>query len=67
MNEIVDLLLANEKITKIDKEIDQMEKSKINVTDYRKKSEHFWPFALAAAAFLMIEFLLKNIVFKSVI
>jgi len=55
------------KLEAIYKEIDQMEKSKINVTDYRKKSEHFWPFALAAAAFLMIEFLLKNIVFKSVI
>jgi Ca-activated chloride channel family protein len=44
-----------------------LEKSKINVTDYRKKAEHFWPFALLAVAVLLLEFLLKNTIFKSVV
>lgn len=56
-----------DKLESIYKEIDQLEKSKINVTDYRKKSEHFLPFAIASALFLLIEFILKNIVFKSVV
>lgn len=55
------------KLENIYKEIDKLEKSKINVTDYKKKSEHFWPFASLAAALLLIEFLLKNIIFKSVV
>ncbi|TXB67364.1 VWA domain-containing protein [Vicingus serpentipes] len=55
------------KLENIYKEIDKLEKSKINVTDYKKKSEHFWPFASLAAALLLLEFLLKNIIFKSVV
>ena len=57
----------NKKLENIYKEIDKLEKSKINVTDYKKKSEHFWPFASLAAALLLLEFLLKNIIFKSVV
>ena len=55
------------KLENIYKEIDKLEKSKINVTDYRKKSEYFWPFALLAAALFFVEFLLKNTLFKSVV
>lgn len=55
------------KLEDIYQEIDKLEKSKINVTDFRKKSEHFWPFALFAACLLLIEFLLKNTLFKSVV
>ena len=55
------------KLENIYKEIDQLEKSKINVTDYKKKSEHFWPFASLAAALLLLEFLIKNLIFKSVV
>lgn len=55
------------KLEGIYQEIDKLEKSKINVTDFRKKSEHFWLFALAAAVLLLLEFLLKNTVFKSVV
>lgn len=57
----------NKKLEQIYSEIDKLEKSKINVTDYRKKAEHFWPFALLATVLLIVEFLLKNTVFKSVI
>lgn len=59
--------LNKNKLEGIYKEIDKLEKSKINVTDYRKKAEHFWPFALIAAIVLMLEFLLKNTIFKSVV
>lgn len=59
--------LNKNKLEDIYQEIDKLEKSKINVTDYRKKSEHFWPFALLAAVVLLLEFLLKNTVFKSVV
>jgi Ca-activated chloride channel family protein len=59
--------LNKNKLEDIYKEIDKLEKSKINVTDYRKKAEHFWPFALLAVAVLLLEFLLKNTIFKSVV
>lgn len=59
--------LNKNKLESIYKEIDKLEKSKINVTDYRKKAEHFWPFALLAVAVLLVEFLLKNTLFKSVV
>lgn len=59
--------LNKNKLEAIYQEIDKLEKSKINVTDYRKKSEHFWPFALFSAVVLLLEFLLKNILFKSVV
>ena len=55
------------KLEDIYKEIDKLEKSKIEVTEYKKKSEKFWPFAFIAAFFFMIEFLLKNILFKGIV
>ncbi len=56
-----------DKLEEIYKEIDQLEKSKIEVTEYKNKSEKFWPFAFLAAVFLLIEFLLKNIIFKGIV
>lgn len=47
-------------------EIDQLEKSKIEVTEYRKKKEEFFPFALAAGILLLLKFLLKNTVLKTI-
>lgn len=49
------------------KEIDKLEKSKIEVTEYKKKSEKFVPFALLAVFLLLIEFLLRNIIFKGIV
>ena len=54
-------------LEKIYKEIDQLEKSKIEVTEYKKKSEWFWPFAIVALGFLLIEFLLQNTLFKGIV
>jgi Ca-activated chloride channel homolog len=55
------------KLEAIYKEIDKLEKSKIEVTEYKKKSEKFWPFALTAAILLLLEFLLRNIIFKGIV
>ncbi|WP_233260624.1 VWA domain-containing protein [Pedobacter sp. HMWF019] len=55
----------NQKLKQIYEQIDKLEKAKIDVTQYHKKTERFLPFALLAGILLMLEFLLKNTVFKS--
>lgn len=50
----------NEKLKSIYDQIDKLEKAKINVTEYRKKTEVFLPFALLALLFLVLEFVFKN-------
>lgn len=54
----------NNKLKSIYEQIDKLEKAKIDVTEYHKKTEWFLPFALIALAFLLIEFTLKNTVLK---
>lgn len=54
-------------LEKIYEEIDQLEKSKIEVTEYKKKSEKFLPFALIALILLCLEFIVKNTLFKSIV
>ena len=56
----------NKKLEDIYDEIDQLEKSKIEVTEYRKKTEQFLPFAFAAGVLLLLEVLLRNTVFRSI-
>ncbi|MBS1946457.1 MAG: VWA domain-containing protein [Bacteroidetes bacterium] len=45
-------------------EIDKLEKSKVEVAIYRRYSEQFLPFALAAATFLLFELVLKFTLFR---
>lgn len=54
----------NEKLKQIYQQIDQLEKAKIAVTQYNKKTERFLPFALIALVLLLAEFLLRNTIFK---
>lgn len=54
----------NAKLKQIYQQIDQLEKAKIAVTQYNKKTERFLPFALFALALLLLEFLLRNTIFK---
>lgn len=54
----------NEKLKAIYQQIDQLEKAKIAVTQYHKKTERFLPFAVLALIFLLIEFALRNTLFK---
>src|ERR1700712_4017844 len=54
----------NQALKDIYEQIDKLEKAKIDVTQYHKKTELFFPFALLALGFLLLEFVLKNTVFK---
>jgi len=56
---------SNRKLEEIYQEIDQLEKSKIDVTEFRKKNEEFLPLALLAMALVILEILLRNTVFKT--
>lgn len=51
---------------RIYKEIDQLEKSKLNVTRFSKKYDAYQPFALAATLLLLIELLLRITVFRRI-
>jgi Ca-activated chloride channel family protein len=54
----------NESLSAIYKEIDQLEKSKIQISTYTKYSEQFFPFALMAAVLLLLEFALRFTIFR---
>jgi Ca-activated chloride channel family protein len=54
----------NEKLKSIYEQIDKLEKAKIDVTQYHKKTEWFLPFAVIALFFLLTEFILKNTLLK---
>jgi len=47
-------------------QIDQLEKSKIDVTSYKKYQELFLPFVLAALGFLLLEMILRYTVFRKI-
>lgn len=51
-------------LVEIYKEIDRMEKSKIDVTEFRKKSEEFMPWALTGMLLFILELLLRYTVFR---
>jgi Ca-activated chloride channel family protein len=54
----------NQELTGIYQQIDRLEKVKIAVTQFHKKTERFLPYALLAVILLSIEFLLSNTIFK---
>jgi Ca-activated chloride channel family protein len=56
----------NAKLKAIYAEIDKMEKTIIEEKQYSRKAELFHPLAIAAFVLLIIEFLLKNTVFKTI-
>ena len=45
----------NKKLEQIYKEIDQLEKSKVEVKHFSRKNEHFFYFALIGALLLILE------------
>ncbi|MEA3443609.1 MAG: VWA domain-containing protein [Bacteroidota bacterium] len=57
---------SNTKLEKIYKEIDKLEKSKIEVKEYSKKQEEFFPYAIAAALLLIFEVLLRQTVLRNI-
>ncbi len=56
----------HEALKDIYKQIDQLEKTRFDVTEYRKKKEEFWPLALLAVIFLAAEWLLRNTLMRSI-
>jgi len=56
----------NKKLKEIYKEIDTLEKSKIDVQEFRKKHEAFLPFALFALALFILEIVLRYLVFRKI-
>ena len=57
---------SNSKLREVYKEIDKLEKSKIDVTEFRKKKEEFLPLALLALIFLSLEMILRNTYFRNI-
>ncbi|MCS6808047.1 MAG: VWA domain-containing protein [Bacteroidota bacterium] len=57
---------SNAKLQEIYAEIDKLEKTKISVTEFRRYSERFFPFACIAAIALLLEFVLRHTVFRSI-
>ncbi len=56
---------GNKKLAEIYNKIDAMQKTKIEVTDFRKHTEEFLPFALLAGMFLIAELVLRYSIFKT--
>ena len=55
----------NSKLKEIYKDIDKLEKSKIEVTEFHKRSEEFNKFAIPALLLLVLGFILENL-FKTI-
>ena len=57
---------SKEKLQQIYDEIDKMERSKIEVNEYKRLHEEFHPFAIWGLILLILSFILKNTIFKSI-
>lgn len=56
----------NQQLKQIYRDIDKLEKTKMNVTKYSKRYEAFQPFALLAVVCLLLELLLRNTVLRRI-
>lgn len=56
---------GNKALENIYNEIDKMEKTRVDVAVWNRRSEEFLPFAIAAGAFLLLELLLRFFVFRN--
>ncbi|HZL10849.1 MAG TPA: VWA domain-containing protein [Prolixibacteraceae bacterium] len=56
----------NNKLAEIYKEIDKLEKSKIDVKEYSKKDEEYLKYALAGALLLVLGLFLKTTIFRNI-
>ncbi len=54
----------NQSLKNIYNEIDKLEKSKVQITNFRRFAEKFYPFVFAALLFLFLEVLLRFTVFR---
>ncbi|MEI6899521.1 MAG: VWA domain-containing protein [Bacteroidota bacterium] len=56
----------NTKLKQVYQEIDKLEKSKIDVTEFRKKKEEYWPLVLIALILIIIEVGLRYSWFRNI-
>ena len=56
----------NQKLVEIYEDIDKLERSKIEVTEFRRVHEEFYPLVAWALVLLLIEFLLRMTVFRTI-
>lgn len=56
----------NKKLDEIYKEIDQLERSRIEVTEFHRLHEEFYPLVLLALGLLLLEFLLRKTIFRTI-
>ena len=56
---------SNQKLDEIYEEIDKLERSKIEVTEFRRLHEEVYPLVAWALALLLIEFLLRKTIFRT--
>ena len=57
---------SNSKLKEVYEEIDKLEKTKLNVKDFSRKSEEYMPFALWAMVCLLLEVLLRLTVLRRI-
>lgn len=57
---------SNKKLMEIYDEIDKLERSKIEVTEFRRLHEEFYPFAFWALIFILAEFILRKTIFRTI-
>lgn len=57
----------NEKLQQVYNEIDKMEKSKIDVRQYKVRDEKYLGFSIVAFAFILLEIIARNTIFKNLI
>ena len=58
---------SNQKLSEIYEEIDKLERSKIEVTEFRHLHEEFYPLVAWTIALLLLEFLLRKTVFRTIL
>ena len=56
----------NKKLKEIYKEINKLEKSKIEVKKYSNKNDEYFPFALAVGILLLFEIIIRNTILRSI-
>jgi Ca-activated chloride channel family protein len=56
----------NNKLREIYQEIDQLEKTRLDVKQFSKKKEEYFPFLLAAMLILLLEILLRYTLFRTI-
>lgn len=56
----------NKSLQRIYEQIDQLEKTKIRVREYSKRTENFFPFLIAAILCLIAEILIKHFILKTI-